>query len=263
MIDWLLGMPWMLLMILIVGGFAGFGLLGLSLTRRFILPRLGHSRHQTEITATIVHGILIIYGLAVALLAVAVWEKYAEATRTVSAEAAAIAALYRDVSAYAEPVRTRLRRELKAYTEYTVREAWPIQRHGRMPEGGIVVMDRFQDELQAYQPTTFAQLAHHQQTLDAYNTLIQNRRLRLEFVTTGLPAPMWAVILFGALITLASAFFLDLGEGGNLNRFLIVTLSAVMGLLVFMVATYDQPLRGSHGISPDAYEVVYQQLMGK
>jgi hypothetical protein len=249
-------------MILIVGGFVAFGLIGQSLTRRFILPRFGHTSHQNEVTATVLHGILIIYGLVVALLAIAVWEKYAEASRSVSAEAASIAALYRDVGAYPEPLRGRLRSELKDYTESIIRDAWPMQRRGRMPTGGIGRMDQFESELQSYEPATLGQLAHHQRALDAYNTLIQNRRQRLEFVAVGLPAPMWAVILVGALITLASAFyFFDVGGGAKLNRLMIAMLSAIMGLMIFMIVYYDQPLRGSHSVSPDAYEVVYEQLM--
>ena len=255
-------MNWVVLMILVVGGFVAFGLIGQSFTSRFVLPRFGPTSHQNEVTATVLHGILIIYGLVVALLAIAVWEKNAEATRIVSAEAAAVAALYRDVRGYPEPLRTRLRSELKDYTEYTIREAWPLQRRGRIPEGGLARMDRFEGELQGYEPTTLGQLAHHQRTLDALNTMIQNRRQRLEFVMIGLPAPMWAVILVGALITLASAFyFFDVGGGARLNRLMIALLSAVMGLLVFMIAYYDQPMRGSHSVSPEAFEVVYQQLM--
>jgi hypothetical protein len=51
------------------------------------------------------------------------------------------------------------------------------------------------------------------------------------------------------------------GEGGKLNRILIALLSAIMGLLIFMIVYYDQPLRGDHSVSPEAYQVVYDQLM--
>ncbi|HET9328266.1 MAG TPA: hypothetical protein VFQ05_15980, partial [Candidatus Eisenbacteria bacterium] len=261
MVDWLMNMHWIPLMILIVGAFAVFGFLGFGLTRRYVMPGLGASRHQAEVTATIVHGILIIYGLAVALLAIAVWEKYAEATRIVAEEASSIAALYRDLAGYPEPLRTHLRNELKSYTEYTIRDAWPMQRRGQIPAAGVGMLDRFQDALYAYEPATLGKLAHHQEALGAYNTMIQIRRERLHFVTIGLPASMWAVVLVGALITVASAFFLDVGEGGKLNRLLMVLLSAIMGLLIFMIVYYDQPMRGDQSVSPEAYEVIHKQLM--
>src|SRR5262245_15077056 len=39
--DWLLNLHWIVLMTLIVGFFAAFGLMGLSWTRRFVMPGLG------------------------------------------------------------------------------------------------------------------------------------------------------------------------------------------------------------------------------
>jgi len=261
--DWFLNMPWPVLMLVIVVFFAAFGLVGLSLSRRYVMPRLGASKHQAEITATIVHGILIIYGLAVALLAIAVWEKYAEATRIVSSEASAIAALHRDLAGYPEPLGSHLQQELATYTLYTIRDAWPKQRKGIIPVAGIAMLDTFQEGLHGFEPATLGQLAHHQETLGAYNDMLLIRRERLQFVTVGLPAPMWAVVLVGAWITIAAAFFLDVGEGGGLNKLLIVLLSAIMGLLIFMIVFYDQPLRGDHSVSAKAYQVVYDQLMAR
>src|SRR5262247_2686175 len=104
MIDWFLGLPWLLMLILIIGGFVVFGVVGMSLTRRVILPRFDDVGHQNEVTGFIHHGILITYGLAVALLAIAVWENHAEVTKVVSAEAVAIGSVYRNVSGYPEPI---------------------------------------------------------------------------------------------------------------------------------------------------------------
>jgi hypothetical protein len=260
--NWIVDLPWAWLLFFMVGLFAAIGVVGLSLTRRFILPRLGHIAHQNEVTATVLHGILIIYGLAVALLAIAVWEKYAEVTKVVSSEAAAIGALYRDTGGYPEPVRSHLRAALVFYAEDIIHRAWPLQRRGKLPAGGVVAMDQFQEILLTFEPKTEGQKALHEETLRAYNTLIHARRLRLDFVTAGLPAPMWAVVLVGAVITLLSAFFFDVGSL-RLHRLMIVLLSGIMGLLIFLIAYYDRPLAGKHSISPEAYEIIYHQLMMK
>lgn len=260
MIDWFLGLPWALIAIVIAGGFVWFGVVGLSLTRRWILPRFGHIAHQNDVTAIIHHGTLIIYGLAVALLAIAVWENQAEVRRIVSDEAAAIGSAYRDVGSYPEPARSRLRAGLKSYTEYVIREAWPQQRRGIVPAGGVATMDRFQEDLAEFEPATDGQRALHQETLRGFNELIHARRLRLDSVTSGLPPPMWAVVLVGALITLVSAFFFEVGNP-RLHRLMVAMLAVVLGLLIFLIAFYDSPYRGSHGITPEAYELIYRQLM--
>lgn len=260
MIDWFLGLPWVLIAILIAGAFAGVSIVGLSLTRRFILPRYGHTAEQNDVTGIVHHGILIIYGLAVALLAIAVWENNAEVTKTVSAEAAAIAATWRDAGGYPEPMRSRLRADLKSYTEHIIREAWPQQRRGQVPTVGVASMDRFEADLRTFEPATEGQRALHQETLRGYSSLIHARRVRLDSVTSGLPAPMWGVILVGALITIVSSFFFDVGNP-RLHRVMTTMLAGVLGLLIFLIAFYDSPFRGTHGIGPEAYELVRRQLM--
>jgi hypothetical protein len=260
MIDWFLGLPWLLIAVVIAGGFATLSLVGLSLTRRWILPRLGQMSHHNDVTAIVHHGTLIIYGLAVALLAIAVWENHSEVTRVASDEAAAIAATYRDADGYSEPTRSRLRAELHSYTEYIIEEAWPIQRKGKLPTGGVAEMDRFQKDLRAFEPATEGQRALHMETLHGFDALIHARRLRLDSVASGLPGPMWAVILVGATITLVSSFFFEVGNP-RLHSLMVAMLAIVLGLLVFLIAFYDKPYRGNHGVSPEAYELVRDQLM--
>ena len=253
-------LPWMLLAILIVGLCVTTGVVGLSINRRFVLPRLGKIVHQNEVTAILVHGVLIIYGLAVALLAIAVWENHAEVRRIVSAEAAAIGSIYRDAGGYPEPVRGRLRALLESYTDHVIHEAWPLQRRGKIPAGGVEFMDRFQEELFAFDPATEGQKAIHQETLSSYDALVHARRLRLDSVTSALPGPMWAVVLVGALVALCATFFFEIGNV-RVQRIMITLLSCTVGLLIFLIAYYDRPYRGRHGVSPEAYELIHEQLM--
>ena len=260
MIAFFVGWPWFVFAFLIVALSALSGVIGLSFTRRFVVPRFGHIAHQNEVTGFLHHGILIIYGLAVALLAIAVWEKYSEVKKTVSSEAVAIGALYRDTRGYPEPVRGRLQGQLKAYTEQIIHEAWPMQRRGQIPSAGVDLMNRFQDELFAFEPATQGQMALHMETLRAYNVLIQARRLRLDFVKDALPAPMWAVVLVGALLTVVSAYFFDVGSM-RLHRIMVVMLSGILGLLIFLIAFYDRPYQGANAITPEAYELIHDQLM--
>lgn len=260
MIDWFLGLPWVVIAVFIAGGFSAFAMVGLSFTRRWILPHFGQSEAQNDVTGLIHHGTLIVYGLAVALLAVAVWENNAEVTKIVSGEAAAIAATYRDAGGYPEPTRSSLRAELKSYTEYIIHEAWPEQRRGRIPLGGIAAMDRLQKELLAFEPVTEGQRALHMEALRGFDEIIHARRQRLDSLSSGLPRPMWAVVVVGALITIVSAFFFDIGNP-RLHQWMLAMLAGVLGLLIFLIAFYDSPYRGSHGVSSEPYELIHDHLM--
>ena len=63
---------------------------------------------------------MVFYGLAVALIAVSVWQSYSDVAKTLSQEATALAALYRDVSSYPEPIRPQLQKGLRDYTDQII-----------------------------------------------------------------------------------------------------------------------------------------------
>ncbi len=257
---WVHALPPLALLVLLAAVFAGVALIGLRFARRWIVPRFQISSEDNKFTGAVHHGILVVYGLAVALIAVAVWEHYSTVSKLVSGEATALAMIYRDTAGYAEPLRTELRNDLRKYTEQVIQEAWPQQRRGEIPRGGVALMDDFQTRLLAFAPSNERESVIHAETLHAYNNLIEARRLRLDAVDEGLSGEMWAVVLFGALIALCSSFFFHV-EDRRLHFTMVGLLALLMGLLVFQIIIYDRPFQGSLGVTPEAYQLIYDQLM--
>ena len=258
--HWVYSLPLIPLGILITLTFVAAGMAGMWWTHRSLVPHLAVRAHHNEFTGSIIEGILIIYGLAIALILVAAWENHSEATTLVSNEATAIAMLYRDAGAYPEPARGRLHQELRGYTNYVIHEAWPAQRRGQMPIKGIEWMNRVQDELFAFAPVTESQKILHAEALHAFNHLIEARRLRLDAVRSGMPAAMWAVVILGALISLGATFMFHV-DSLKLHYTMVALLACLMGLVVFLILLYDAPFRGTHGVDPEPYTLVVTQLM--
>ena len=230
------------------------------LVRRFILPRLKIHVEDSQFSGSLVQCVMVFYGLAVALIAVGVSQTYSDTSKLVSGEATALASLYRDVSCYPQPIRSQLQDELRNYVHYVITEAWPQQRQGKVPSGGVALMNTFQTTIAGFEPTTEGQKILHAEALRAYNNMIQARRLRLDAVGTGLPGVMWAVVLVGAVIGLVATFFFKV-EDARLHGILVTLLAAFMGLVIFMILALDQPFRGDLGISPQAYQLIYDHLM--
>jgi len=236
------------------------GIVGMLLTRKLLLPRLEVSEVDSEFTGAMVQGILVFYGLALALLAVNVLESYSDVSKIVSKEATSIAALYRDVSAYPEPLRSELRQGLRKYVESVIRDAWPLQAQGKLPTKGVIQMTEFQTSLMSFEPHGASQEIIHAETVASYNRFTEVRRMRLDAVSTGLPSIMWMVILLGALISLASTFFFRVAEV-LLHAILVGLLASFIGIVMFMILALDRPFRGDLGISPAPYQLVYEQTM--
>jgi hypothetical protein len=52
-------------------------------------------------------------------------------------------------------------------------------------------------------------------------------------------------------------------ERKGLHDLLTAILASLLGLLVFLLAVMDFPFRGEFSVGPDAFELVFQQLMRK
>jgi len=260
MLEFLFDIPLMVAGPAIIGSLFLFAVVGLLVVRRRVLPRLHIRVEDSHFTGTMVHSVMVFYGLAVALMAVNVSETYTDVSKIITGEASSLNALYRDVSSYPEPIRLELQKELRDYADQVIHQAWPLQRRGQTPTAGIEHMSRFQAVLDKFEPATEGQKLLHGETLHAYNEMIQARRLRLDAVNTGLPAVMWAVIVAGAFISLSVSFFFKV-EDARLHGILVSLLAALIGLLIFVTFALDRPFRGDLGLPPDPYQLVYDQLM--
>jgi hypothetical protein len=244
----------------IISALCLFAIFGLLFVRRRVLPRLRVESGDSEFTGAMLQSVMVFYGLAVALIAVTVFQTYSDTTTVVTGEATALSALYRDVTSYPDPIRADLQRGLREYTDQIINQAWPLQRQGKIPSGGVEQITRFQALLTKFEPVTEGQKLLHGETLRAYNQLIQARRLRLDAVGTRLPAVMWAVIVVGAFISLSASFFFKV-EDARLHITEVLLLAVFIGLVIFMILALDRPFRGDLGIRADPYQLVYDQLM--
>jgi len=237
-----------------------FGLGGLTLFRKHHLPKLRFGHSDAHFSGAMVASIMVFYGLALALTAVHVWETYEDVEKVVTREAACLAILWRDVSAYPEPTRSLLQAGLKDYTDYTIHEAWPMQHRGIVPVLGIKRLDRFQAVLMNYEPKTEAEKLLATEALQSYHEMIEVRRMRLDAVDVKLPSVMWLVVLAGAAISLVSAFFFPV-EDFRVHGAQVALLAVLIGVVIFMIVALDRPFRGDLAIQPGPFELTHEQLM--
>src|SRR5262249_59647986 len=85
------------------------------------------AHNHNEIVSYFLAAVVLFYGVMVGLIAVGVWEQFSSTDEKVALEAAAVAAVYRDVSAYPEPDRSRLQADMAKYVRSVIDDAWPLQ----------------------------------------------------------------------------------------------------------------------------------------
>jgi len=258
--TWIFDLPLIVKGPLLLLVLLGFSLGGLFVFRKYLLPRLRFEQHEATFGAGMVSAIMVFYGLSAALVAVNVWETYKEVGSIASREATALNTLWRDISGYPSDYRVVLQKRLSDYTYSVIHEAWPLQRKGIVPTRGLDQMTQFQGLLMSFEPKTEAQKILAAETFSTYNHLIEVRRERLDSVNTHLPGVFWAVLIFGAIISLVSAFFFPIVDA-RVHAVQTAWLAVFIGLVIFLILALDRPYRGDLAVTPEPYQLLYDQLM--
>lgn len=260
MIDFIFSLPLWLLAVMLNVWLMGTALLGIWVTRRYVLPRMRLTYDDAYYAAVIVQSAMLLYGLVTALTAVGAWQRYGQVSDIVSSEATAITSLWRDLGGYPQPLRETAETIVRGYTEQIIREAWPQQRRGQIPREGVDWMDRLQAQLFTFEPVTQSQKILHAETLHSFNQLVQKRRQRLDSVQAGLPGVLWFVLLPGAMGCVLLCLFFQVNNA-YFQGTLLVGLAGFLAMVLFVIFALDRPFVGDMGITAESYQLVYDHHM--
>ena len=257
---WIYDLPNWLLGVLIVLFFLFGSLAGLFATRPLTRRIVGASSRHNDIVSYFFAGVGVFYGLAIGLIAVATWGDFTGIDAQVSKEAATLAGLYRDLDGYPEPLRGRFEAQLRDYTRQVIETEWPAHRRGEVRDEGTRMLDDFENEVMAFEPTREREKICHAEVLRSLNTVVEQRGLRLQSVGTGLPAAIWYVVIIGAWLTIGVTYLFWV-ENLLLQSLLVGGFAIFIALLVFLTAAMDNPFRGEFSVNPDAFRMVLDKVM--
>jgi hypothetical protein len=204
-------------------------------------------------------GFSLFYGLLLGLLSVAAYQNAADVQRNVDNEASSLALVYRGVASYPEPLRSEVQFLLRDYTQYVINKDWPAHEHGKIWNGGALRLQAIEQNLMSFEPTDRGQQLAQEETLNDFNDLIQFRQQRLTGVRTSIPGVLWYVVAIGAAINIIFIWLLDMRF--TIHMILGGIVSFFLGVMIFLIAAIDHPMRGAVRVSPDAYQVIYDLVM--
>jgi Protein of unknown function (DUF4239) len=259
-INWLYDLPSSLFALLTIGATVAIGLAGFYATRKWVRRVHGDEHSHNDIVGFFLGTIGLFYGITLGLVAVGTWQNYSDLDAKVDQEAATVAALYRDVSNFAEPTRSELQTDLREFTRQVIDAEWPLQRKGIIPQNTADVMNNIQLHLATFEPATEGQKTLHAEAYREFSRLIELRRMRLKSATSGLPAPLWTVLLTGCFLNIAVTWFFHM-KSQSMHFWMTVMFSCLLGIMIYLMADLDKPFRGQISISPEAFELVYAQTM--
>jgi hypothetical protein len=256
---WVYSLPNWMFGVLCIAVFVVIGLCGLPLTRQFVKRVHREDHSHNDIVGYYLAAVTVFYGITLGLVAVGTWNNYSAVEDKVDREAQNLSSLYRDSQTFAEPERSVLLNDLRGYAREVIYRSWPQQKQGIVPTGSAQFLEQFQSHMTELNPAGLGEQTRYAEAYRQFNELVEARRARLDAVSTSLPRSLWWMVILGALVCIATTYFFDV-RSDAMHRWMTALMSGLLGLMIFLVATLDNPFRGHVSVGPTALERVYQQM---
>jgi hypothetical protein len=249
----------------VVGGTCLVALVGLELVQRLVSAS---SRQPHNDVAGFIYAALgVIYAVILALVVIAVWEKYQAASETVDQEANATAEIAWLAHRLPEPEGTHIQELCRSYAEEVVHKEWPLMEQGKAPPmtqergtpSGWTIIDDIRASLQDYEPRTRAEEQLYAAGLDQIEELNDARRMRLVAAEEGIPGVLWSVLIFGGIAAIGFTYLFGM-ENTWAHRLMVVILAAVIGLVLFTIGSMEHPFSGGARIGTGAFDLILERF---
>ncbi|HEY3080580.1 MAG TPA: DUF4239 domain-containing protein [Chloroflexota bacterium] len=248
---WLLTtFPTVLLGVLVIALPTALAVFGLWLVRRRAnWEDLADNNEQGGVLFSFVGTI---YAIFLAFLVVVAWQSLGDAEQTVTEEGAAVLSLYRDVGALSDPLRTRLRGQIRAYAQTVIDQEWATMAHGEESRAAHERLDEIWQTFLAFEPVTPREQAVYAEAFTRLNELAKERKVRVLASKTSIPEVFWFVLIFGGVATVGFTYFMGMR---HLRTQLLLTgiMAAMIMSALFLIVVLDHPFSGDVRAEPDAF----------
>ena len=242
--------------IFVIVVFGGGSIAGLCLVRWLVpLDRLQKNHEVAGVT----FGVLgAFYGLVLAFVIVAAWERFNDANAYALTEATALESLYKLGAAYSEPMRAQLDSVVLEYIHNVIEKEWPQMADNSFAGGGVGAHKLWAAVL-AYHTADSREQMLVDKSIDQLNLISQARSQRIFYYQEDLPSVVWTVIYLGCLMTIGFSYFF----GSNVFRAQVLMcgfFSILLGMTILAILELAHPYQGVVTISNGSFRYALSRM---
>jgi len=242
--------------IFVIVVFGGGSIAGLCLVRNLVpLDRLQKNHEVAGVT----FGVLgAFYGLILAFVIVAAWERFNLANADSLAEATALESLYKLGAALPEPMRSQLDSAVLEYSHRVIEKEWPEMADNTF-QGGKVGAHELWAAVLEYHSSDGRELMLIDKSIDQLNLISHARAQRFNYYEEDLPSVVWTVIYLGCLMTIGFSYFF----GSNVFRAQVLMcgfFSILLGMTILAILELAHPYQGVVTISNEPYRYALSRM---
>ncbi len=204
------------------------------------------------------------YAVLLGLVVVDAMTRFQEARSIVEAEANSLADVFVLSHRYPEDKQKKIEAYCLGYVTEVVQVEWNLMGEGKKSFKARKLVFDLIHEVIDFEPVTESQKAIYPLAVQSVCNLWDNRRARTNISDNGMPVEEWVVLVLGAGVCSAFAYFFGLK---NLKAQIIMTAlsSSLIALNLFLVLMFGYPFSGDMKIKPDALYVdklIFERLLG-
>lgn len=217
-------------------------------------------RRHNDVAGYLFSAVGVLYAVVLGFVVVVVWEKYDAAVANVEAEVNAVGNLYHNVDAYPDPLRSRIRANLRTYADIVAEIEWPAMNRGQsVPPSGSAKLEDLAYAVDTFAPNNFKEFAAQQAAIATEERLFDARRSRLIEAVPAVPSVLWFALVAGALAMVAFCYIFGV-ENRPAQLMMTAILVGLIGILFIVILEFSTPFSGSVRISNEGWVYLQQRL---
>jgi hypothetical protein len=233
-----------------------------SLGFLFALDRVwpsAHRRNYNAVFAWQVNFLGMTYGVIISFMLFAAWTSFSNAITNADGEANAVINLARVADTLPQSRRDAVQQLSKQYVEVMLHEEWPAMTRNQLSPKSYEITRQLWLVLSQTAVTSDAQQVGLDHAFSELTSMTEHRRIRQEQALQKLPGILWAVLLFGSVLTILYACLFG-AENLKLHAIQVAGLSLLIALSLAAIADLSRPYQGGAHVEPYGFLRAQQTL---
>lgn len=238
--------------------FTVIALIGQFTVNRFVRREILEHHHSAGEAMMGVVGTL--FSVLLGFMVAGSMERYHDTQIRCEQEASNVASIFRVARGLSDIDRPRIRQLCREYVDDVVDSEWPKMEHGIKINHGWVTYQKLWESVVAVVPENDRQNDLLQGLVASMTNLGENRRARILLAQSTVPPAMWAIVGFGALLTLALSYVFA-SRFPRVQSFMTTLVATALALNIWLLGAYSQPFVGEFKIRPNMFMLLRESIL--